>query len=300
MGPGLRSSAAPPSDLRSACAAPSSQRSAFSPCRGSPSARSRRGPAPRAPPTGASPWAGSPIIPHSGRAPAPGAGSGSSSAPSISPLRMRTASTSRCGPSSGRSDWRSCSWACSFHSSRRSVRAGSRMRLRSLRGMPPSSCISRSTGTGSSAPFRSRPCCSPRHCSAWRARPRSRGVLVRRRAVVPATAALVAVGAVAWAGGHFTTAAAEDLRAARWGRALTDANRARRFAPWSSEASYLRGEALRAVGREAAARESFRRGLELDPGDAVLWRALARVSSGAELRQARERLAQLDPRGAER
>ncbi len=133
-----------------------------------------------------------------------------------------------------------------------------------------------------------------------RAEEEPRGVLVRRRAIVPAAAALIAVGAVAWAGGHFTSGAAEHLRAARWEEALRAANRTRSVEPWSAEAWYLRGEALRAQGREALARASFLRGLELDRNDPVLWRALSRVSSGAELRRAQERLAQLDPQGAGR
>ncbi len=120
---------------------------------------------------------------------------------------------------------------------------------------------------------------------------------VRRSAVIPVAGVLVAAGAVAWAGGHFTTASADDLRAGRWERALRDANRARIFAPWSAEISYLRGEAFRAGGRADLARETFRRGVERDPGDPVLWRALTRVSSGAELRLALARLKQLDPRG---
>ena len=126
------------------------------------------------------------------------------------------------------------------------------------------------------------------------------GMVVRTSAIAPLAASLVAVGLVASAGGHFTSAAADDLRAARWKEALSEANRARRVAPWSAEASYLRGQALLAQGQEALARASFVRGLELDHNDPVLWRALARISSGVELREARERLTQLDPRGAER
>ncbi len=133
-----------------------------------------------------------------------------------------------------------------------------------------------------------------------RAEEKPRGVPVRRTAIVPVAASLIAVGTVAWTGGHFTSGAAEHLRAARWQEALRDANRARSVAPWSAEAWYLRGEALRSLGQEARARASFLRGLELDRSDPVLWRALSRVSSGAELRRAQERLAQLDPQGAGR
>ena len=127
-----------------------------------------------------------------------------------------------------------------------------------------------------------------------------KGQLARRGVIAPVLAALIAVGAVAWAGGHFTSSAAEHLRAARWDEALRDANRARSVAPWSAEAYYFRGEALLAQGRLSLARASFLRGLELDRNDPTLWRALVRSSSGAELRWAKERLAQLDPRGAER
>ena len=44
---------------------------------------------------------------------------------------------------------------------------------------------------------------------------------------------------------------------------------------------------------------SFRSGLDLDRDDVVLWRALSAVATGAELRLAQERVAQLDPRGPE-
>lgn len=120
-----------------------------------------------------------------------------------------------------------------------------------------------------------------------------------RAVMAPALVALICLGAVTWAGGTFTSRAADHLRSARWAAALNDAGRAHRLAPWSSEPWRLRGEAQLALGRRDEALASFRKALERDPDDVVLWRALERVVSGAELRLARERVAQLDPRGLE-
>ncbi|WP_411278278.1 O-antigen ligase family protein [Gaiella sp.] len=116
-----------------------------------------------------------------------------------------------------------------------------------------------------------------------------------------ATAAvtLVAVGCVGawlWAGGHFATRAADELRAAEWTAALSDARRAVTLQPWSADAWRLRGEAERSNGRPDQGIESFRRGIRLDSSDVELWRALERVATGNELRLARSRIAQLDPR----
>ena len=114
---------------------------------------------------------------------------------------------------------------------------------------------------------------------------------------------LVAVGCVGawlWAGGHFTTRAAAELRTADWPAALRDAQRTATLQPWSANAWRLRGEAERNNDRPDRALQSFRRGLHLDSNDVELWRALARVATGNELHQARSRIAQLDPREATR
>lgn len=123
--------------------------------------------------------------------------------------------------------------------------------------------------------------------------------IVPRAATASALLALAVLGTVIWAGGVFTSRAAEHLRSAQWESALSDAGRAHRLAPWSSEPWRLRGEAQLAEGHRDEALASFRRGLELDRNDVVLWRVLSAVATGAELRRARERVAQLDPRGPE-
>ena len=114
-----------------------------------------------------------------------------------------------------------------------------------------------------------------------------------------ASVTLVAVGCVGawlWAGGHFATRAADELRAADWTAALRDARRAVTLQPWSAEAWRLRGEAERSDGRPDQAVESFRHGIRRDGNDVELWRALERVATGDELRLARSRIIQLDPR----
>jgi O-antigen ligase len=121
-------------------------------------------------------------------------------------------------------------------------------------------------------------------------------VRVPRSAARVTLVAVGCVGALLWAGGHFTTRAAAELRAADWTAALRDARRAVTLQPWSAAAWRLRGEAELSEGRPDQAVESFRRGLRLDGNDVELWRALARVATGNELRLARSKIAQLDPR----
>ncbi len=119
---------------------------------------------------------------------------------------------------------------------------------------------------------------------------------VPRRSAALLLAAVACVGSWVWAGGHFTTRAADELRAADWSAAVSDARRAAALQPWSADAWRLRGEAERSEGRTGDALESFRRGLDLDHNDVELWRALARVATGDELRLAHARIARLDPR----
>lgn len=97
------------------------------------------------------------------------------------------------------------------------------------------------------------------------------------------------------------TLAEQASSALRGGDAFAAAAAARRatwLQPWSGEPWRLRGEAARALGRPTAAASFFRDGIERDPGDVELWRALARVSTGIERRRAGIRAARLDPFGA--
>ena len=73
------------------------------------------------------------------------------------------------------------------------------------------------------------------------------------------------------------------------------ARTARRLQPWSPEPWRLLGEADLALGSSAAARHSFRRGLEGDPDNWELWLDLGLASEGAEQRAAWARAASLNP-----
>ncbi len=126
------------------------------------------------------------------------------------------------------------------------------------------------------------------------------------RAVPPAARVLAVfgVGALivfAYAGlaGNSALARAAEARAAgAGGRTTAEAQAAIRWLPWSGEPWRLLGEVAAARGDAGLARESFRRGLERDPGDWILWRNLASVTRGEEHRHARERAARLNPLGA--
>ena len=128
---------------------------------------------------------------------------------------------------------------------------------------------------------------------------RSTPAVVLRPSATPfGLLALVAVLAGLGLAGSTALASAEDgLADGVPERAESRARLASLLQPWSAEAWRLRGEAQAAQGDDAAARSSFRRALDQDAGDPELWRALARVSSGAERRAALEQAARLDPLG---
>jgi cytochrome c-type biogenesis protein CcmH/NrfG len=100
------------------------------------------------------------------------------------------------------------------------------------------------------------------------------------------------VGNIALARSGEAAAASDWSGSARWARL------ARRLSPWAAEPWRRLGEAQRAEGDAGAARRSLLRAVGRDPSDGDLWVALARVSAGAERRNALERAARLNPRGA--
>jgi O-antigen ligase len=126
----------------------------------------------------------------------------------------------------------------------------------------------------------------------------SRVVLRPSAAPLGALALVAVLAGFGLAGSTALASAADALADGAPGRAESRARLASRLEPWSAEAWRLRGEAQAAQGDEAAARSSFRSAIDEDPGDPELWRALARVSSGAERRAALERAARSDPLGA--
>jgi hypothetical protein len=107
--------------------------------------------------------------------------------------------------------------------------------------------------------------------------------LVRARIVVPALAALAVASILALAGN-----AAIDAG---------NGTHAVRFAPYSSQAWQLLGDARRANGDLSGAAAAYRRATRLDPNDWRAWVALAGVERGEPRRSALTEAARLNPLG---
>jgi hypothetical protein len=107
--------------------------------------------------------------------------------------------------------------------------------------------------------------------------------LVRARIVVPALAALMLASILALAGN-----AAIDAR---------NGTQAVRFAPYSSQAWKLLGDARRANGDLSGAAAAYRHATRLDPNDWTVWVALASVERGEPRRSALAEAARLNPLG---
>jgi Flp pilus assembly protein TadD len=110
---------------------------------------------------------------------------------------------------------------------------------------------------------------------------------------VAAVATLVAfVGLV---GNIESSRAGSALQEGNWAKAETHARRAHRWMPWSPDPNRQLGEAERAQGRFADAREAFRAAIAKDPRDWESWLDLGRATTGGAQRDARRHVAELDP-----
>jgi O-antigen ligase len=118
-----------------------------------------------------------------------------------------------------------------------------------------------------------------------------------------ASVALVAIlGVAAFVGlvGNRSLDAASDLLdLGRYESAESEAERAARWAPWSSEPWRLRGEAELAAGKVAQARASFREGLSRDARSWELWLDLGLASEGRDAGRAFARARALNPHSPE-
>jgi hypothetical protein len=83
---------------------------------------------------------------------------------------------------------------------------------------------------------------------------------------------------------------------ADWSSSASDAHKAARWAPWSSQPWRLLGEAQLGEANIAAARQSFRKAVAKDPRDWELWVDLAIASTGAEQRRTLATAVALNPR----
>jgi len=115
-----------------------------------------------------------------------------------------------------------------------------------------------------------------------------------------AIAAAAALGALAFVGlvGNLALASSRHAAGHRdWSKSAAQARRASDWAPWSSDALDLLGQAQLQQGQTAAAAASFRRAIAKDPRNWQLWLDLYSATSGREARQAFRRTYQLNPRG---
>jgi O-Antigen ligase len=108
--------------------------------------------------------------------------------------------------------------------------------------------------------------------------------------------ALAGVATVGLVGNSALSASKSALRGGEVGRALSQANRARSWMPWSPQPWSALGEAQLAAGRSGQAQASFKKAASMDPGDWQLWYDLARASSGHERTAAIRHAVALYPR----
>ena len=116
-----------------------------------------------------------------------------------------------------------------------------------------------------------------------------RGVVVAGSLAVAAVMFVTLVGNVAISD---SDAAAGDEN---WSKAASEADKAKRWAPWSSEPWQRLGEAHLGQGRFAAAEHDFREAIEREPRDFELWLDLARATDGTERAAALRRASELNP-----
>jgi O-Antigen ligase len=117
----------------------------------------------------------------------------------------------------------------------------------------------------------------------------ARGIVVGATLAVAGVFFVTLVGNSAIAG---SDAAVDD---GNWSKAASEARKAKRWAPWSSEPWQRLGEAQLGQGAFAAAEHDFREAIEREPRDFELWLDLARATDGAERAAALRRATQLNP-----
>jgi O-antigen ligase len=124
----------------------------------------------------------------------------------------------------------------------------------------------------------------------------------RVRVVAGAVAVFLAAAAFVGLVGSSALSASEDAAAASppdWDKAADEARKAKRWAPWSSEPWQRLGDAQLGRGDAAGAQASFRKAVEKEPNDWLLWFRLAEASSGADRREALAESQRLNPRSEE-
>ena len=112
-----------------------------------------------------------------------------------------------------------------------------------------------------------------------------------------ATSALAALAFVGLVGNLALASGKQAAARGDWQKSAADARRAANWAPWSSDAPDLLGQAQLQQGHIAAAAASFRRALAKDPQEWQLWLDLYSATSGREAQRAFRRTYELNPKG---
>jgi O-Antigen ligase/Tetratricopeptide repeat len=121
---------------------------------------------------------------------------------------------------------------------------------------------------------------------------------LRFRIAAGAAAAVMAGAAFVGLVGSSALSASDHAAVATpadWEEAADEARKAEDWAPWSSEPWQRLGDAQFGEGDLAAARESYRKAIEKEPSDWLLWLRLAEASSGAQREAALRQAARLNP-----
>jgi tetratricopeptide (TPR) repeat protein len=122
--------------------------------------------------------------------------------------------------------------------------------------------------------------------------------LVRAGAFTAAAAVAVVTG-MAYLASNALTASFDALRVGNFSTAESQARRARSLQPWSPAPWTALGDAQLAAGDAAAALASYRRAVDKDPQNWLLWYLIARNSHGSERAAAIEAGLRLNPRSPE-
>ena len=116
-----------------------------------------------------------------------------------------------------------------------------------------------------------------------------------RASAVAATLVLAALSFVGLVGASALAESERDLDKGRYDEAASEARKASRWWRWSSEPWRVLGDAQAAAGDLPAARASYRKAIDKDRRDWLLWYQLSAVSDGAEARAALAEAARLNP-----
>ncbi len=108
-------------------------------------------------------------------------------------------------------------------------------------------------------------------------------------------AATAVIGVVGLIGNRALSSAESDLASRNWAGAISQAQTAHTFAPWSPAPDVVAGEAEAGAGQNALALRYYRQALRIDRNSEDAWRGVYAVTSGTARAKALSQLERLDP-----